>query len=305
MTRQRIRIAFADFWPGFNPEDNYFTHLLRQRFDVEIGRDGLDFVIYSVFGSEHRKFKCRRVFYTGENVRPDFGACDYAFTFDLDVAHPGHFRLPLCFRKAGQLVKPADYDPAAILAAKTGFCAFVYSNPGGIERNQFFEMLSKYKRVDAGGRLFNNIGGPVPDKIAFLRKYKFTFAFENDSFPGYVTEKIVDPMYANSLPIYWGNPQVARDFNPRSFVNFYDHGSLEALLERVIAIDQDDDLYLSYLRQPWLNGNTVPDQAKEEAILDQFSRIVADRSPPLASQWRVRLGEALKLPTRWRGPQRA
>lgn len=305
MTRQRIRIAFADFWPGFDPEDNYFTNLLRKRFDVEIGTSGLDFVIYSVFGDAHRKFRCRRVFYTGENVRPDFSACDYAFTFDLDVPHPGHFRLPLCFRRAASLVKPADYDARGILARKTGFCAFVYSNPGGVERNAFFDMLSKYKRVDAGGRLFNNIGGPVPDKIGFLRQYKFSFAFENDSFPGYVTEKIVDPMYADSLPIYWGNPQVHQDFNPRSFVSFYDHGSLEALLERVIAIDQDDELYLSYLSQPWLNGNLVPEDAKEERILDQFSRIVADTTPPLGAQWRVRLAEAFRARTRWRGPQRA
>ena len=42
----------------------------------------------------------------------------------------------------------------------------------------------------------------------------FTIAFKNDSYPGYTTEKIYEPMYVNSLPIYSGNPLVYRDFNP-------------------------------------------------------------------------------------------
>src|SRR5207249_8371440 len=43
-------------------------------------------------------------------------------------------------------------------------------------------------------------------KRAFISQYKFTIAFENSSYPGYHTEKILDPMMVDSLPIYWGNP---------------------------------------------------------------------------------------------------
>ena len=60
----------------------------------------------------------------------------------------------------------------------------------------FFQRLSRRKRVDSGGRAFNNIGGPIPAgspaKLDFLRAYKFNLAFENASLPGYTTEKIVE-----------------------------------------------------------------------------------------------------------------
>ena len=37
-----------------------------------------------------------------------------------------------------------------------------------------------------------------------FKKYKFNICFENSSTPGYVTEKIIQSMYVNSIPIYWG-----------------------------------------------------------------------------------------------------
>lgn len=37
-----------------------------------------------------------------------------------------------------------------------------------------------------------------------MRRYKFTIAFENQSYPGYVTEKIADALMAGTVPIYWG-----------------------------------------------------------------------------------------------------
>lgn len=77
-----IRIGFADFWPGFDPQDNFFTRLLRRRYPLEI-TDRPDFLVYSWFGRSHLAHDCVRIYYTGENDRPDFNVCDYAFSFDL------------------------------------------------------------------------------------------------------------------------------------------------------------------------------------------------------------------------------
>ena len=71
----------------------------------------------------------------------------------------------------------------------------------------------------------NNVGGPVKNKIDFIMDHKFTIAFENSSYPGYTTEKIFEPMLVNSIPLYWGNPLVDRDFNTKSFLNFHDYGN--------------------------------------------------------------------------------
>ena len=268
-----ISLGFSDFWGGFTPHDNYFTRLLSTRFNVEIS-DRPEYLIYSCFGKRYRRIPARvRIYYTGENCRPNFRQCDYAFTFD-HLDRPEHYRLPLYawYGDPAMLVK-RDVDPERILASKTAFCNFVYSNPRCKLRVKFFKKLSKYKRVDSGGQLLNNIGGPVANKLEFLRRYKFTIAFENDSYPGYTTEKICEAMQVQSLPIYWGNPLVDLDFNPRSFVNYFDHGGLDELVDRVIEIDRNDDLYCQYLREPWYHGNVVNEYVQPENVLAQFERI--------------------------------
>jgi hypothetical protein len=88
-----VKIAFSDFWGGFDPDDSYFTHLLSPHFELARVAEP-DFLIYSCFGRRHLRFRGVKIFYTGENVRPDFSECDYAFTFD-HLVRPDHYRLPL------------------------------------------------------------------------------------------------------------------------------------------------------------------------------------------------------------------
>ncbi len=284
--RQHIKLAFTDFWGGFNPRDNYFTRLLSTDFDVEVC-DNPDFLIYSCFGKNHRQYRCTRIFYTGENERPNFRECDYAFSFDYCI-RPDHLRLPLylLYGDPEDLIKlPAS--PHELLAQKTKFCNFVFSNPRCKIRNRFFELLSRYKRVDSAGRWLNNVGAPVKEKRSFIRDYKFTIAFENNSFPGYTTEKIFEPFQEFSVPIYWGNPLVHLDFNPRSFINYYDYGSLQRLVERVIEVDQSDELYCQYLSQPRFHNNVAGQFASNAYVLEQFAKIFVTPITPVAqrSRW--------------------
>ena len=48
--------------------------------------------------------------------------------------------------------------------ANRKFCNFVASNGNCQERNDFVSKLSKYKKVDCGGRWMNNIGYSVSNK---------------------------------------------------------------------------------------------------------------------------------------------
>jgi hypothetical protein len=306
--KPRLSLSFADFWPGFVPASSYFVRTLATRFQVELD-ERPQYLLYSVFGHAHRDHRGIRIFYTGENVRPDFAACDYALGFE-HLAHPRYCRLPLyvLFLEGHPelLVKPPGFDAESVLRQKTKFCSFVYSNPRARRRLRFFEKLSRYKPVDAGGALRNNVGGKVADKLAFLRDYKFTIAFENSSAPGYTTEKLIDAMRVHSLAIYWGNPEVHRDFNPRSFLNAHEFPSDDALIERIMELDRDDKRYLEYLRQPYFHDNQSNRYCRPEHLLDFFSRIVEDRRTPVAQQpWLTRLPAALGaglrgLKDRWR-----
>jgi hypothetical protein len=288
--RPPIRLGFAGFWDSFDPRDNFLTRLLERRWQVELANEP-DFLIHSCIGRrrhDHRRHDCVRIFYTGENVPADWHATDWAFTFEY-TDHPRHFRLPHWpfYIDPPRLVRPAGAEPAAadieaILAAKPRFCGFVVSNPLCKLRNEFFRRLSRYKRVDAGGKLFNNVGGRVADKQAFLAECRFTIAFENESHPGYTTEKVAEPMLVNSLPIYQGDPLIGNDFDTRSFLSFHDtppgpgvstSAALDTLVERVVALDRDPAALAATLAHPWYHGNRVPPCADAEAILAQFERI--------------------------------
>jgi hypothetical protein len=275
--RPPLRLGFTGFWDTFDRRDNFFTRLLSRRYAVEVCPQP-DFLVHSVLGPDrhdHERHDCVRIFYTGENVPPDWQTTDWAFSFEHST-HPRHFRLPLwpLYVDPLRLVKPPQHDPTAILARKRKFCAFLVSNPLCRTRNEFFRRLSRYKPVDSGGRVLNTLGYRVTDKWGFLADYKFTIAFENDSWPGYTTEKIADPMLVDSLPIYWGDPLVGRDFDTRSFLSAHDSAALDDLVDRVIAVDRDPDLHLQLLSRPWYHGNRVPRCAAADAILAQFVRII-------------------------------
>ncbi len=281
----KIRIKFVDFWPGFKPEDNYFYHLLTTRYQVVLS-DHPEFVICSLFGQAFRDYACTRIVFIGENRRPDFSLYDYAFSFD-HLDHERHYRFPLYGFYLGlhpeQLVRKA-LDAEQLLKGKTRFCNFVYSNPDAQRRIAFLKKLTQYKTVDSGGKVLNNLGHLVEDKISFLAQYKFTIAFENASFPGYTTEKMHEPLLVRSVPIYWGNPLVHLDFNPKSFVNCHDYPDDEAVIEQVIKLDRDRDLYLQCLREPCYHGNHVSECLRPENVLRQFERIFNAPQPSLGTR---------------------
>jgi hypothetical protein len=158
---------------------------------------------------------------------------------------------------------------------------------GDPARRRIVELLEAYKRVDLGGRWRNNVGGPVPNKYAFQARYKFVIAFENASTPGYATEKIADAMASNAIPIYWGDPEIARDFNPAAFVNCLAYDSLEAAVARVRQIDGDDGLYRRMLGEPWFRDGREPEELRE-AHFRGFLASIFD--PPRDRAFRRNLG---------------
>jgi hypothetical protein len=281
---KKIKVAFSDFWSGFdyNPAgkkgyDNTFYRLLSERYDIEIDNESPDFLIFSVFGNSHTNFRnCKKIFYTGENRRPDFSICDYAITFDY-LDHPNHHRFPLSaliLSEKGIKEFPKNFDLDSIKKKKTKFCNFVFSNSNAQKRNYLFQELSKYKKIDAGGIVFNNIGHTVGDKLEFLDQYKFTIAFENSEHEGYTTEKIVHPKLVDSIPIYWGNPLVSLDWNSKAFINYYDHKDIKSMIDFVKEVDNNEALYDEMLLQPHYNELNIPKDHDLQGLLSFLDRIL-------------------------------
>jgi hypothetical protein len=262
---KRIRLSVTDFSSNKGLADRLLDWVV-DRYDVQFVSRDAEYVLHSCYGYDVLKHPGVRIFVTGENIRPDFNLSDYAFGFDRLAFGDRYCRLPLYRLYAPVYARICQPRPPAdvIARGKTGFCAFVASNmDGDPARRRIVELLEAYKRVDLGGHWRNNVGGPVPNKYAFQARYKFAIAFENASTPGYVTEKIADAMASNAIPIYWGDPEIASDFNPDAFVNCLAYDSLEAAVARVRQIDGDDALYRQMLAAPWFRDGVEPEALRE------------------------------------------
>lgn len=273
--KPQIKINFTDFWPGFDKNNNYFTKLLETKYDISI-TENPDYLFYSCFGNDFLNYDCVRIFYTGENWgKPDFNACDYAIGFDYLTLDDRYIRFPLYFlyTEDYMLAKKKHLISEKEIEEKVSFCNFIYSNPQPYHRNLFFDLLSNYKKVDSGGRYRNNVGYSAENKLHFQRKYKFSIAFENDTSEGYTTEKIVQAYAAQTIPIYWGNPAIAKEFNPKSFINCHDFESFEEVVRKVKEIDNDPQLFRKMLKEPIYLEDVNQDEIGETQLLKFLSSI--------------------------------
>jgi hypothetical protein len=221
---------------------------------------------------------------------------DWAFGSDPEenVKHPNYMRLPtylvsdyqIGIKKESRMLVKRRCNIKKLKKEKTEFCNFIYSQDVP-ERNKFFELLNSYKKIASPGRCMNNmpaIGANNPkesritkdwvfQKINFLKKYKFTIAFENADFPGWTTEKLVHPMLANSIPIYVGNKFVETEFNTKSFINYHDFSNMKDFINHIKRVDADDNLWEGYLKQPWFNSNRPNKYFSEERLFLRFKEI--------------------------------
>jgi alpha(1,3/1,4) fucosyltransferase len=286
--KQKIKIFFTDFWEDFDIQNNIFIQTLKKDFEIEISSDEPDILFYSWLGDNFKYFNCIRIFYTPEVLKPKYKECDFSLSFELwndrrNLRFPNYLLYGI---NAENLIKN-NLNSEEILDSKIGFCSFMITNPNASKRINFFNKLSKYKKVDSGGRVLNNIGQSIGNKIDFISKYKFNIAFENCSSDGYTTEKLVEAMYANTIPIYWGNPKIGLEFNTKSFFNFNDYYSEDDLIEDIIEHDKDPAKYIEKFLQPWFIDN-IPNQYFNSSNLRNFlTTIVLNRKSykPIAKNY--------------------
>jgi hypothetical protein len=269
-------------------ENSWFPLWLLNRMAPLNVQENPDILFYGDIGNgEHLLYpsKTIRVFLTGENIPPNWDEADYALTHER-IWNDRHWRAPLWrhFYDPGHTHVERNFE--VVKARVDRFCNFIYSNDRAKERIEFFHRLSAYKPVDSGGRILNNIGGPVADKRAYLARCKFTIAFENESHPGYATEKIIEPLLMGSIPIYWGDPQIEDDFNPDCLINVHRFRNLDEVINRVRQIDSDDGLWKQYVTAPLFRDGRLPDQLSNNAYKAFFDDVVT-KGPQISPSRRI------------------
>lgn len=256
--KQKVRLGFVDFWKGYQPENEYIYKALQDDFDITIDNENPDFLFCSCLGHEHLKYnEVVKIFITGENVFPNFNLFDYAVSSMRSSVGGRNLFFPGATR-----FEPVDLPPTGDSLVSRRFCCFIYSQEttgeGAHLRKRFCQELMKYQKVDCPGRVLHNMEALElanrtasewrKSKINFLKKYKFCIAFENSDSDGYMTEKLIDPLLAGSIPIYWGSTDDISPFPKECMICAHDYPDFDSLIARVREVNENDELYLSMCR---------------------------------------------------------
>ena len=228
--------------------------------------------------SKHSKIL---IFIGGEAVIPDLNVFDYAVTYDSRINHSD--RIVQSPSRTLNLVRDNPHfenklshnsDIDRVFASKTKFMNFIYSNGFSHPfRDKFFKAMNSIKGVDSLGKHLNNVNKNIPkrksnnwleESIILKREYKFSIAIENAIMPGYTSEKMLTSLLANTVPIYWGNPDINKEINPECFINLHDYNDLNEAIEHILEINDNEQLYKKMISAPW----KTEDQIKKEISRD-------------------------------------
>lgn len=286
---KKVKVKFVGFWPAMKLETQFMYQILSKHYNVEISEEP-DYVICSCFDPlyEYCKYPQVRIMIAGENYIPDFNFIDYAICYYPVSFFDRCFYKPGCYDPWGHALalENVDRNRDRRLLDKKYFANFIASHESenGL-RGGFFKALSKYKRIESPGSYLNNMSKQInvscydDSKTDFQRQCKFTLCFESTKHEGFVTEKITDAFYAETIPIYYGSDSVSEIFNPKAFINISDFDSWAEAIEFIKKIDNDDDLYLDMLSQPILNEKhyfSKLEKDLEEYILHIFEQPIEE-----------------------------
>ena len=142
-------------------------------------------------------------------------------------------------------------NPAKQFNHISTICSSKYFDPGHIKRVDFLKYIeSKNDKnciIDIFGsdnkQGFKNYKGAlsISEKEKGILPYKYYFMVENNREYNYITEKLWEPLIAESLCFYWGAPNISYYINPLAYVQL-DLDNFENSYQ-IIKNALNDDLY--------------------------------------------------------------
>ena len=253
---------------------NYIRDMLNDTYEFIFEQEKPDYLLFSYYGCNHNNSKYNdtiKIAIYEEDFIPSFNDEDYIF----GLAHI--FYLDRYFRKASLVeflqkynLKNKDFRKARNAALngpkREKFCAAVLNNEINLNhfREKFVKELSKYKKVDSGGELDNNLGYHITDKIKFFETYKFSIAFEKKTADGYATDHIINSFLAGTVPIYYGDYLIDEYINPETYILVRNDIDLLEKIDFIKEVDKDDKIYREFLKKDVLLDDDIVNKRKKE-----------------------------------------
>jgi hypothetical protein len=115
---------------------------------------------------------------------------------------------------------------------KTKLASMIFSNKSYAPGHKIrFLLMKEFGEIDSISKYGDMFGNKIESKDDSLAEYRFHFAIENCSEPGYYTEKINDCFYSGTIPIYYGDPEIGKVYNTDGII-FLNDFRLEMMSEK-------------------------------------------------------------------------
>ena len=135
----------------------------------------------------------------------------------------------------------------------------IISNPRGKERLFFLNELEKHFNVCYAGEYKNNIGTTLMSQYNtkeyhyFVNQFKFIISMENSREDTYITEKIINGLLSDIIPIYWGSEKVCDYINHERFIELKHINNTNEVIEKMKMLKEHPQDWLKIV-----NSNVFP-----------------------------------------------
>jgi hypothetical protein len=280
-----VNLEFRNFWPGIHKQPNIlFDHFQNypEVYEVLNGKGFSKLVYESVFTPPKNQLQIKLqpifsllrrnldrpnsefvIWLTGENLRPPLTEKRYHhfLSFDEDEFGGMNTYFPIIYFSLNPYSE-INYNRLGIaystlqllnrrklLFTKNRSRRACIISSSSAHREAAVQTLRKYMQVDVYGKMGDI---PVKEKYSVARNYEFMICFENDLYPGYVTEKLVEAYVCETVPLYWGDLGRHNEYiNTRSFINLFDFSQIEEWAYTIASMTDDD--YWELYSEPLLH----------------------------------------------------
>lgn len=210
------------------------------------------------------------VFFTQESPLHSYANEPYANFYNLSLNYRRDADAPCPYGYSVKRLHPLSESSAFWrnirhgVARKQKLAAWFVSNCGApSNRDKLVSEMKKYMQIDVYGSC-GDLKCPLGNKhcsTMLNEKYKFYFAFENSICRDYATEKFWEKMTMNVLVVVLKRSVVENYVPPKSFIAVDDFKSPKALVDYLLMLNTNNELYLDYFKWKlnyeavFLNGN--------------------------------------------------
>lgn len=199
------------------------------------------------FRSEYPTKTQKRIWYTGENLRPPLGFFDGTMSFNQSDDLTKNHYFPFWMQRIDWFNDSKYFEicpePAQLIQKRVpvernlNICTFSSKYEPG--REKIIRSIPRNSEFQGFGLQYSK---PVESKLKTSSNFGLQVCSENDLYPNYVTEKLIESWFARCVPI-WAGLDHYNHFNKEAFIDVTNLSSQE-IRDRVSNLNKDELMYI-------------------------------------------------------------